>query len=122
VRKLEISGYILRYEAILSASKLDYSLSAFCTIGLRSQSDSDLKAFSALTQGWPIVRKAWMISGESDFLLYCVAEDLKEFQSFVVDQLAKVANVETVRSMLTINMIKDLPDVRLDRLSTKSQS
>ena len=58
---------------------------------------------------WPLVRKAWMVSGESDFLLHCVAPDLKSFQSFVIEQLTAASNVGSVRTALTIRLIKDEP-------------
>ncbi len=47
-----------------------------------------------------------MVSGESDFLLQCVAENLTVFQDFVIEQLAADENVDTVRTMLTIRQVK----------------
>jgi DNA-binding Lrp family transcriptional regulator len=117
VRKLEDSGYIKQYRAILDANSLGYSLSAFCSVGLKHQSESDLKNFSELLQTWPVVREAWMISGESDFLLHCIARDLSEFQEFVIEKLTSAANVDTVRTMLTIRAVKDQAPVYVDGLS-----
>lgn len=116
VRKLEQAGYIKEYKAILNASALGYTLSAFCSVGLKHQSESELRAFSELTQTWPLVRQAWMISGESDFLLHCVAESLSVFQDFVLGGLTAAPNVETVRTMLTIRQIKHLEPVDISRV------
>ena len=58
-------------------------------------------------RGWPIVRAAWMVSGESDFLLHCVASDLTTFQTFVIEELTSSPNVDTVRTALTIRQVKD---------------
>ena len=80
---------------------------AFCLVGLQHQSDSELKAFAERTRGWPIVREAWMVSGESDFMLHCVAADLTAFQTFVIEQLTSSPNVDTVRTALTIRQVKD---------------
>jgi DNA-binding Lrp family transcriptional regulator len=107
VRKLEEAGVIRRYRAIINAPALGYDLVAFCMVGLVHQSDSNLKEFAAMTGGWKIVREAWMVSGESDFLLHCVAKDLATFQDFVVDTLTAAPNVDTVRTMLTIRKVKD---------------
>jgi DNA-binding Lrp family transcriptional regulator len=107
VRKLEEAGVIRRYRAIINAPALGYDLVAFCMVGLVHQSDSNLKEFAAMTSGWKIVREAWMVSGESDFLLHCVAKDLATFQDFVVDTLTAAPNVDTVRTMLTIRKVKD---------------
>ena len=59
------------------------------------------------TERWPIVREAWMVSGDSDFLLHCVASDLTQFQDFVIEELTAADNVDTVRTVLTIRQVKN---------------
>lgn len=108
VRKLEEAGVIEGYHAMLNAPKLGFDIVAFCTVGLKRQSETNLKAFAASTDGWPLVRQAWMVSGESDFLLHCVAENLTQFQDFVIEVLTADEHVETVRTMLTIRQVKKL--------------
>jgi DNA-binding Lrp family transcriptional regulator len=46
------------------------------------------------------------VSGESDFLLHCVASDLSTFQTFVIEVLTSAENVDTVRTALTIRQVK----------------
>lgn len=113
VRKLEEAGIIEGYHAMLNNSKLGYDLVAFCMVGLKNQSEVNLKAFAAATEGWPIVRQAWMVSGESDFLLHCLAENLTAFQDFVIEVLTAHEHVDTVRSMLTIRQVKRLGAVEV---------
>lgn len=106
MRKLEEAGVIEGYRAMINAPSLGYDLVAFCMIGLAQQSEIHLRGFAEKTLQWPIVRQSWMVSGESDFLLHCVAEDLTQFQDFVIDELTAADNVDTVRSMLTIRQVK----------------
>ncbi len=106
VRKLEEAGVIESYHADLNASRLGYDLVAFCMVGLKHQSEGNLKAFAAATDSWPIVRQAWMVNGDSDFLLHCVAENLTRFQDFVIEVLTANEHVDTVRTMLTIRQVK----------------
>lgn len=107
VKRLEDSGIIRGYRALLNAQALGLGVVAFCQIGLHHQSESELKSFSELTRTWPIVRAAWMVSGDSDFLLHCVAPDLETFQTFVIEKLTSAPNVDTVRTALTIRQVKD---------------
>jgi DNA-binding Lrp family transcriptional regulator len=107
VKRLEEAGIIRGYRALLNAPALGMDVVAFCFIGLKHQSDAELKVFAEKTRGWPIVRDAWMVSGESDFLLHCVASDLSTFQSFVIEALTSAENVDTVRTALTIRRVKD---------------
>lgn len=113
VRKLEEAGVIEGYHAMLNAPRLGYDLVAFCMVGLKHQSEANLKAFAAVTAGWPIVRQAWMVSGDSDFLLHCVAENLTRFQDFVIEVLTANEHVDTVRTMLTIRQVKRLGIVEI---------
>ncbi|WP_353645004.1 Lrp/AsnC family transcriptional regulator [Mesorhizobium sp. WSM2239] len=107
VKRLEDAGIIRGYRALLNAPSLGMDVVAFCLVGLHHQAESELKAFAERTRGWPIVRQAWMVSGESDFLLHCVASDLGAFQSFVIEELTSSPNVDTVRTALTIRQVKD---------------
>jgi DNA-binding Lrp family transcriptional regulator len=109
VRKLEESGVIQGYRAILNGSILGQDIVAFCMIRLHRQSDADLKSFAEKTQNWILVRRAWMVSGESDFLLHCVASDLSTFQNFVIEELTSTPNVDSVRTSLTIRSVKNEP-------------
>jgi DNA-binding Lrp family transcriptional regulator len=107
VKRLEEAGIIRGYRAMLNSPALGFEVVAFCMIGLNHQSEAELKAFADRTTGWPIVRAAWMVSGESDFLLHCVASDLTSFQTFVIETLTSSPNVDTVRTALTIRQVKD---------------
>ena len=108
VRKLEESGIVEGYHAMLNAPALGFDLVAFCMVGLKHQSEANLKAFAAATTEWPLVRQAWMVSGDSDFLLHCVAENLTRFQDFVIEVLTANEHVDTVRTMLTIRQVKKI--------------
>lgn len=107
VKRLEDAGLIRGYRALLDAAALGKGVVAFCLVGLRHHAESELRAFAELARGWPVVREAWMVSGESDFMLHCVASDLASFQTFVIETLTSAPNVDTVRTALTIRQIKD---------------
>ncbi|TNM63031.1 Lrp/AsnC family transcriptional regulator [Aliirhizobium smilacinae] len=108
VRKLEEAGIIEGYHALLNGQKLGFDLVAFCMVGLKRQSDADLKGFASRVLQWPLVREAWMVNGDSDFLLRCTAENLTQFQDFVIETLTADEHVDTVRTMLTIRQVKQL--------------
>jgi DNA-binding Lrp family transcriptional regulator len=80
-------------------------------VRLHNQAESDLRAFENRVLGWPLVREAYMLSGESDFMLKCIARDLPEFQNFVLDALTSAPNVASVKTFLTIRRTKREPGV-----------
>jgi len=52
-----------------------------------------------------------MLSGESDYMLKCVARDLAAFQEFVLATLTAAPNVASVKTFLTIRQAKSDPGV-----------
>jgi DNA-binding Lrp family transcriptional regulator len=52
----------------------------FAQVSLREQSEAELQAFEARARAWPLVRECHMLSGETDFLLKCVAPDHPPFR------------------------------------------
>src|SRR6201982_844475 len=106
VRALEEAGYIKGYRALLDEKLLGYEMTVFAMVHLRSQADADLQAFEAFVRGKPLVRECWMLSGEIDFILKCVAPDLRTFQAFVAE-LTAAPHVRNVRTSLVLKSAKD---------------
>src|SRR3982074_1634811 len=73
VRALEEAGYIRGYRGLLDEKLLGFELAAFASVHLSSQAEADLAAFEAFVRAQPLVRECWMLSGEIDFVLQCVA-------------------------------------------------
>src|SRR5262245_14415908 len=69
VKRLEDAGIIRGYRAMLNSPALGMDVVALCLVGLRHQSDAELKAFSELARGWRIVREAWVVYGDFEFML-----------------------------------------------------
>lgn len=111
VRGLEEAGLIEGYAALLDEAALGFTLTAFAMVRLHNQAESDLRAFEDLVLGWPLVREAHMLSGESDYILKCVAPDMAAFQDFVLDTLTAAPNVASVKTFVTIRRAKREPGV-----------
>lgn len=109
VRALEEQGYIAGYHAHLDPKMLGYDVTAFAMVGLHSQAEVDLRAFENRVLAWPLVRECFMLSGETDFVLKCVAPDLATFQEFLTRHLTAAPNVATVKTSLAIRRVKDEP-------------
>jgi DNA-binding Lrp family transcriptional regulator len=93
---------------------LTLALTAFAFVGLTSQAEPDLKAFEEQVRQWQIVRECYMMSGEVDFVLKCVAHDLGEWQSFVTQTLTAARSVASVKTALTIRESKREPGVPVE--------
>jgi len=111
VRALEQAGLISGYTALVDEAGLGFDVTGFAMVGLHSQAETDLHAFENLVLAWPLVREAYMLSGESDYILKCVASDLPSFQDFILNGLTSAKNVASVKTYLTIRRAKQTPGV-----------
>jgi len=119
VRTLEEQGFILGYHADVNARELGFEVQVFAMVGLVSQAEADLTRFEGLCQSWPLVRECHMLNGEVDFILKCVAPDLRTFQRFLTEELTSAQNVASVKTSLVIRGAKDDPGVAFDVLEAR---
>ena len=113
VRALEEAGYIRGFRALLDEKLLGYEVTVFALVHLSSQAEADLKAFEDFVRKEPLVRECWMLSGDVDFILKCVAPDLKTFQAFVAE-LTAGPHVRNVKTALTLRNSKDAAMVPME--------
>jgi DNA-binding Lrp family transcriptional regulator len=113
VRALEESGIIRGYHAEIDPQKLGFAITVFAMVSLKSQAESDLKAFEEHVSTLPQVRECHMLNGEIDFILKIVSKDLQSFQEFLTGKLTPAPNVESVKTSLTIRTAKHEPGVPL---------
>lgn len=113
VRALEEAGFIKGYRGILDEKLLGFDVTVFAMVHLSSQAEADLVAFEDFVRRAPLVRECWMLSGEIDFILKCVAPDLRTFQAFVAE-LTAAPQVRNVKTSLTLRNSKDAAMVPLE--------
>jgi DNA-binding Lrp family transcriptional regulator len=111
VRALEQAGMISGYFALVDEKTVGFDVIAFAMVGLHSQSEADLRAFENRVLAWPLVRECYMLSGETDFILKCVAPDVTSFQDFIIHELTAAPNVAGVKTTLVIRRVKFEPGV-----------
>src|SRR5947207_10462620 len=110
VRALEEAGCIKGYRGLLDEKLLGFEVTVFALVHLSSQAEADLAAFETFVRSQPMVRECWMLSGEIDFILKCVAPNLTAFQAFVAELTAAPA-VRSVKTSLTPRNRTDAPTV-----------
>jgi DNA-binding Lrp family transcriptional regulator len=113
VRALEDHKIVLGYHANLNAPKLGYGVTAFTTVRLKDQSEKDQADFEKELEKWDMVREAYGIAGDYDYMLRIVAKDWEDYQAFISNKVLKIENVASVRSAMTLKTCKFQPGVPL---------
>jgi len=114
LRALEDAGFIRGYHADIPPEMLGYGVTVFAHVGLTSQAEADLVAFEALVRKWPEVRECYMLTGETDFILKIVSENMDSYNRFLTTTLTAAPNVSHVKSMLSIRSSKSAVGVPID--------
>jgi DNA-binding Lrp family transcriptional regulator len=108
VRALKEAGYIKGFRVVLDERRLGLEITSFVTVELLSQAESQLDSFELAVRELPNVRECWLVSGDADYVLKCVARSVADFEALLL-QFASLPNIRKVRSMPTLRNTKDAP-------------
>jgi Lrp/AsnC family leucine-responsive transcriptional regulator len=106
LRRLEDSGVIERYAAVLSPAALGQNIQAFIRVSIERQSKDVTEAFEAAIKRQPEVRACYVMTGDLDFLLHVLVPDLQAFAEFSMKVLIGLPGVKDVRSSLVLEAVK----------------
>ncbi|AXL52184.1 AsnC family transcriptional regulator [Paraburkholderia caffeinilytica] len=116
IRRLEESGVIRGYVALLDAQKLGLDLLAYVNVRLEKRSGPGLSPrggathadlFRAAVQTWPEVVACHAMTGDMDYLLRVQVEDMAHFSRFVQDQLLHHPSVIDVKTSFSLEKFKE---------------
>ena len=106
VRSLEESKVILGYRAQVNPKSIGLTVTAFVNLSLDREQFRNVREVERNIMSFPNILECHTISGDSDYLLKVVAEDLKSLSQFLTDKLMQVPGVANLRSMICLEEIK----------------
>jgi len=106
IKKLEKGGFIKKYVAILNAEALHKSLIVFCNITLKEHTKKIGNQFVKDIKSLKEVTECYNVSGDYDFLLKVVVQDMKAYQDFVLNHLGEIKNIGSAHSTFVMGEIK----------------
>lgn len=89
VKKLERSGIIKNYVAMLDPEKIDRSMTVFISILLTKHTRDVVDKFQEEALALPEVMEFYYTSGNFDAMLKIMVKDMNEFQYFIQEKLSK---------------------------------
>lgn len=102
IKKLERSGIIDHYSAILNTEKLGKKLTAFAHISLKEHTKELVREFEEKILTIPEVMECHYVTGGADFIIKILVEDMDEYKEFVMDKLFEVPNIGNIESYLSL--------------------
>ena len=106
VQRLEAEGVIAGYGARLDPRRLGLGLQAFVRLQLAHHDRESIARFVAQVEGWDEVVACHALTGDMDYLLHVVVEDLDHFSRFLLDHLLASAGVADVNTSFVLRAVK----------------
>jgi Lrp/AsnC family leucine-responsive transcriptional regulator len=110
VKRLEESGTIDRYVALVRPQAVGLGLIAYINVRLEKHTETHkrnpMDVFRASVQGWPAVVECAALTGEMDFLLRVVVQDMAHYSRFILDTLLKHPSVQDCKTSFVLDSVK----------------
>ena len=110
VKRMEESGIIDRYVALVRPEAVGLGLTAYINVRLEKHTEhhkrNPMDVFRASVQSWPEVVECVALTGEMDFLLRVVVEDMAHYSRFIMETLLKHASVQDCKTSFVLDRVK----------------
>ena len=107
IKWLEQSGVIKQYATLLNYASVKKGLMVICYVSLKQHSRNAGVKFIKTIHELPEVIECYNISGEFDFMLKVVAENMDAYYNFHVNKLSQIENMGNVQSVFVMGVIKE---------------
>lgn len=106
IKRLEDEGYIVGYRAVLNPAKVGQRIEAFVQVNLTAHSDANIARFHKAVAETPAIIACRAVTGEADYLLHVLAEDMEHLSQVVLKTLVRIEGVRDVKSVLVLETVK----------------
>lgn len=106
IKKLEKEGFINKYVALVNKEKIEKAFVVFCHIKLVQHAQDYVIKFEKEVTNINEVLECYHISGDYDYLLKVLVEDMAAFREFMVKKLTTINHIGSTHSMFVINEVK----------------
>lgn len=116
IKKLEKEGYIEKYVAVLNNKKIGLKLTVFIGITLQGHTRSYLEKFVKEINNFSEVVECHRVSGNFDYLLKLVVEDIEAYETFIISKLTLLPYLGNVQSLIALSTSKETNEIDLSRV------
>ena len=111
VKRLEDARVIAGYVALVPPERIGLGLTAYINVRLEKHSEvhkrNPMDLFRSAVQAWPEVVECAALTGDMDYLLRVVVEDMAHYSRFIMDTLLKHPSVQDCRTSFVLDRVKN---------------
>lgn len=106
VRYLERAGYIKGYVGLLDAERLNLKITVLALVSLALHEEQSLERFIESFNELPEVLEVHHVSGEFDFLLKIVVQDMRHYEELLREKILRIKGIGQIRSSFVLGTRK----------------
>lgn len=107
VRRLEASGIISQYVALVDREKIGLGVMAIVSISLAIHELTSVDKIKERLLELDEVLECHQVSGEDDFILKVALESIKSYSDFAMHKLASIPGIQNFKSSFVLATIKN---------------
>lgn len=107
LRRLEQSGVIIGYRALLDPIQLGLDHVAFVEVRLSDTREAALTAFNLAVARVPEIEQAHMIAGNFDYLLKVRTRDMSRYRQFLGETISTLPHVAGTSTYVAMEAVKE---------------
>jgi Lrp/AsnC family transcriptional regulator len=116
VKRLEEQGVIRRRVTLLNAEQLRMSVNVFVNVTLRQHQENALNRFEDAVLDVPEIVECYTVSGDTDFLLRVVVENVTAYEQLLKRTLVHLPEVGNLSSTFALRQVKYTTELPLHPL------
>jgi Lrp/AsnC family leucine-responsive transcriptional regulator len=107
VRKLEQSGVIDSYHAVVNPNSIGLSVMTFVLVSLAWQKENALNHFLEKIKEIDEITECYIITGEADFLIKIICADIPTYEKLLFKTLSQIEEIERLKTLMTLSTVKN---------------
>jgi len=113
VKKLENSGIIKSYHAVVDMAAVGLGVSTFVMVSLKGHNKENIAKFVSAIQTIEEVVECHHVTGQADFILKIVASNIPAYQNLILEKVTTIEVVDNMQSTIILSTFKDSKSVPL---------
>lgn len=107
IKRMEANGVIKQYATLLDHRKVQKGIMVICYISLKEHNRKIAKVFIDAVTGFTEVLECYNISGQFDFMLKIVSENMETYHDFYLKKLSMIKGISHTQSIFVMGVLKD---------------
>lgn len=105
IKRMESSGVIQRYSAIIQPEELDLKLIVLMQIKLKDHKKDVLKNLEVEIKKFGEILEAYFIAGDYDVFLKVILTGMDDYNDFVLERISTLTQIDSIKSSFAMKNI-----------------